>query len=334
MRTATAAALALAVAFPPAATAQIYEAVGTRAQGMGGAFVAVADDATATWWNPAGLATGAFLSLVVDFGRLEEPSARAADGAGWQGRTQGFSVVFPALGLSRYRLQVSEIGPPPPTDEEPPDRQDGEAGGPVVRSLVASQYGVTIGQSLGRHLVVASTLKLVRGGLASSETGAADPFKRAEDLDVRLHTRGDIDVGAMASLGALRLGVSIRNMREPGFGRGNDRLTLRRQARVGAAVVTTARGETVTAAFDADVTRTPTATGDARHAAAGIETWLFQRRLGLRGGVSVSTLGPASQAASAGASVAVRRGLHLDAAVTVGSDRARKGWAIGLSSTF
>src|SRR2546428_575593 len=29
--------------------------VGARAVGMGGAFVAVADDATAPWWNPAGL---------------------------------------------------------------------------------------------------------------------------------------------------------------------------------------------------------------------------------------------------------------------------------------
>ena len=27
---------------------------------MSGAFVAVADDATAVWWNPAGLATGRF----------------------------------------------------------------------------------------------------------------------------------------------------------------------------------------------------------------------------------------------------------------------------------
>ena len=47
---------------PPVAGAQIYESVGIRAQGMGGAFVAVADDATATWWNPAGLASGAYFS--------------------------------------------------------------------------------------------------------------------------------------------------------------------------------------------------------------------------------------------------------------------------------
>jgi hypothetical protein len=48
------------------ASAQGFESVGTRAMGMGGAFVAVADDATAAYWNPAGLTTGAFFSLLAD----------------------------------------------------------------------------------------------------------------------------------------------------------------------------------------------------------------------------------------------------------------------------
>ena len=37
---------------------------GSRAAGMGGAFVAVADDASAVYWNPAGFAAGSFFSLV------------------------------------------------------------------------------------------------------------------------------------------------------------------------------------------------------------------------------------------------------------------------------
>ncbi len=53
--------IAFASALARPASAQIYETVGIRAQGMAGAFVAVADDSTATWWNPAGLATGALL---------------------------------------------------------------------------------------------------------------------------------------------------------------------------------------------------------------------------------------------------------------------------------
>ena len=48
------------------ASAQVFESVGTRAIGMAGAFVAVADDATAAYWNPAGLTTGAFFSLLAD----------------------------------------------------------------------------------------------------------------------------------------------------------------------------------------------------------------------------------------------------------------------------
>ena len=42
--------------------------------GMGGAFVAVADDATATWWNPAGLASGAYLNAIIERGSSQEPA--------------------------------------------------------------------------------------------------------------------------------------------------------------------------------------------------------------------------------------------------------------------
>ena len=57
--------------FAVPARAQDFEAVGTRALGMAGAFVAVADDATAAYWNPAGLAKGAVVSLVLDYQRIE-----------------------------------------------------------------------------------------------------------------------------------------------------------------------------------------------------------------------------------------------------------------------
>ena len=57
------------------ARAQAQPPVGVRAAGMGGAFTAVADDASATFWNPAGLATGAFFSLVLDRNSLDRGSA-------------------------------------------------------------------------------------------------------------------------------------------------------------------------------------------------------------------------------------------------------------------
>src|SRR3954463_13304902 len=50
-----------------AASAQTSDLIGTRAQGMAGAFTAVADDATAAWWNPAGLATGSFFSAIIEY---------------------------------------------------------------------------------------------------------------------------------------------------------------------------------------------------------------------------------------------------------------------------
>ena len=51
------------IAWPAALRAQAIETVGERAMGMGGAFVAVADDSTATWWNPGALAAGPFVDV-------------------------------------------------------------------------------------------------------------------------------------------------------------------------------------------------------------------------------------------------------------------------------
>ena len=57
---------ALAAGQPSLAAGQGVEAVGMRALGMGGAFLAVADDASATYWNPAGLVTGSVFSAVAE----------------------------------------------------------------------------------------------------------------------------------------------------------------------------------------------------------------------------------------------------------------------------
>src|SRR6266852_4844837 len=82
--------------------AQPNEAVGIRAQGMGGAFVAVADDATATWWNPAGLATGPYFSGIVERGYARSPNEETR---------LGVAFAVPSLGLSYYRVRLT-AGPP------------------------------------------------------------------------------------------------------------------------------------------------------------------------------------------------------------------------------
>src|SRR5689334_11625877 len=152
-----------------AASAQMYELVGIRAQGMGGAFVAVADDATATWWNPAGLQGGAYFNVLAEYGRL--------DAAGDSGLTAG-AVAFPALGLSYYRLPISQMQPQATTADAGSIRQE---------ERYLSQFGATVGQSIG-HLVVASTVKALHAG---------------DDTHV------DLDLGAMVAAGRVKAGISL-----------------------------------------------------------------------------------------------------------------------------
>ena len=331
------AALLLVLSAPARAGAQIYETVGTRAQGMGGAFVAVADDATATWWNPAGLILSDF-SLVLERVRTTEPSGADPPGPAWRGDSTSFAASFPALGLSYYRLRISEIAPRASTAGAQPGRQDLGAAAIGLRSWVTNQFGATIGQSVGNHLVIASTLKLVRAGSTTSTGGSTGgSLDAAAALDVSIETKPDVDVGALAVVGPLRLGVSAKHVGKPGFGGGAGRFELGRQARVGLAWVVGQPGPAtgLTVAIDADLTRTQTAFGDARHVAAGLEVSLPGRRLALRGGVGTNTAGEAGTSRSAGISLRLaKEGLYLDGASTFGSDRSRSGWAAGLRLTI
>src|SRR5438874_13289544 len=85
------------------ATGQTFESVGTRAAGMGGAFVAVADDASAAYWNPAGFALGNPFTMVLDHqvSRVEEISS---DDPTLRGSGSLVALGMPALGLSYYQL--------------------------------------------------------------------------------------------------------------------------------------------------------------------------------------------------------------------------------------
>ena len=138
------------IAFPSLTFAQRFDDVGVRAQGMAGAFVAVADDASATWWNPAGLATAAGVAQL---------SAEAGEGG-----FRGVSLTFPSLGVSYYRLRIKEIQPSATIGLQPSIREDNGA---------VSQFGATFGQSIAQQLVLATTVKLVN---AQGDTQA--------DLDV------------------------------------------------------------------------------------------------------------------------------------------------------
>ncbi len=198
---------ALLVCAPLPALAQSIESVGIRAQGVAGAFVAVADDATATWWNPAGLPhSQSFIDGIVEVGR----------GGHW-----GVAFGFPALGLSYYHLNISQIQPSASTAAGGTSRQDHGAVGtdlPVPYSVGFNQFGATVGQSLGDHFVVATTVKV---------------------MNALSDTRGDFDLGAMAAFGPVRAGLNVRNLIGGTFGTPaatRNVFELTRQARAGVAV--------------------------------------------------------------------------------------------------
>lgn len=305
-------------------SAQSFEAVGVRALGMAGAFVGVANDASAGYWNPAGLARGDFFSALVERtnGDVRLIGETLPEVPAMQASGTLVAVGVPSIGMSYYRL----------TSATRRLRPDAAVLAPtVLESLVTSQFGVTLLQSLSDNLVVASTFKVVHGvvkrGTADFEVPAEEALDSLDDLDGQGSTKFDLDLGVMLSVGVARIGVTARNMREAEFETPeDDRLTLERQVRVGFAVLPT-RGTTI--AVDLDLQRTPSAIGDQRHLAVGAEQWLAQRRLGVRGGLRMNTIDELRPSASGGLSLGLTRTFFVDLQVTRGGDDADRAWSVG-----
>jgi hypothetical protein len=289
---------------PAGALAQQFDDIGVRAQGMGGAFVAVANDATATWWNPAGLAHAL---TVVDL------SASILKDGG-----RSIALGFPSLGLSYYRVRIARFQPSDAsTGTAVPGRQDNGVVGsdPSSREFDLSQFGATFGQSLTQHFVIATTVKL--------ENALGD-------------TRADFDVGTMAAFGAMRVGLTVRNVRQPTFGTGTDSYELTRRARAGVALVRAMSGpiDGIAVAFDADITSSSVSGGDERDVAGGGEVWLRGRRIGIRGGGGFNTVTGGDPFGSFGLTFVPYPRLNIEGAVTRGAASTRDLWSLGLRLTF
>jgi hypothetical protein len=310
--------------------AQVFEGVGGRALGMGGAFVAVADDSSATWWNPGGLAAGPFFDLAL--GRsatdIEDGASAHRERAAW------FAASVLPFGFSYYRFQITDIGPPDPTEESAAGREDRRAAVPVS-SLSASQFGATFVQTLFSGVHAGTTLKYVRAtGLTDLVVGS-EGASSSQLLDEASDIEGgasqgafDLDVGVLAVKGRIRLGGVVRNVLEPAFGG----VKLPRQVRVGGAVdATRTGGIPLMVAVDADALRYETPFGERRVLAVGGEGWSSSHRVGIRAGGRWNTVGAQERAFTVGGSVAIRTGLYVDGYAVQGDE---VGWGVVARASF
>lgn len=325
------------------AIAQVpFETSGTRALGMAGAFVAVADDSSATSWNPAGLATLQFFDASLDWHAVDHEEAAdgvSPPGTGWEARSTRFAIALPVVAFSFEGFRQLEVrrvaaaGPEPAREDQPQEA--------LARALRVQHVGLTLAQSLGDSVVVGSTLRLVRAGASSDRLespGTVDEgLERAETFDVSSATHFDADIGVLAWISRLRLGLVVRHLTEPDVGADEAGFwRLDRQVRLGAAW----GGEPVygqrpwVVAVDADLTTTNLPEGERRSLAAGAERWWADRRVGVRGGARMQTVGEARPAASGGVSVAVRSGMLIEAQATGGASDADRGWSLGARVTF
>ena len=310
MRIIAALALFLLLTLPVSLLAQTFGGVGTRAEGMGGAFVAVADDASAVYWNPAGIATGSTFDLQVSKG--SEPGIF-------------IGAALPVLGASYYKTRhMTGLA----TVSSSPDRQNGGSGEVPVRTLTTTNVGVTFVQTVVPGLVLGTTARVVRGGIDRLDP-STDPGSR---------TTFDLDAGAMVSAWDLRFGLTARNLRQPEFEADGVMVRMNRQFRVGAALAPRALPTGVhgpfTLAIDADLTTTADATGDRRTAAAGGEYWMAKGFVGVRAGVRWSTLGDTAKAFSGGATVRLPRSVHVEGQMTKENETKENEWHIGARITF
>ena len=324
---------AVSLFFAAAASAQVIESAGSRAPGMAGAFVAVATDSSATWWNPAGLAAGPFLDLAGYWNGLQAGGDRAP---AWRSHLSAFSFATPPAGVSYYRFRLTGIRPITTTATGQGDRQD-TGTGVAIRSVPASQLGVTLAHSLISGIHIGTTLKYVRGTvMAAAGDGPADALLDVGDDLEGADTKGtfDLDIGVLAVSGPWRAGAVVRNVREAGFG-GALSVNLPRQIRVGGAFDgEAARTIPLTVAVDADVQRYDAPGGERRVIAVGGEHWLAHARFGVRGGVRFNTVGAEERAVTGGGSVAVRSGLYVDGHAVYGGAADERGWGIAARVSF
>jgi hypothetical protein len=306
----------------PARAQLIFEAAGERALGMAGAFVAVADDATAPHWNPAGLVAGQPAGMTIGWHQFQigDPDA-VPTGGQRRGRSSLTSLGTWPLGVSYGTTRWARLVPD----------ADGQVTG---ESLRVGYVGVTVLQTVLEGLVVGSTLKVVRGTAAAGRVDgptAGAALDRTADLDGATRTLFDLDVGLMASAPNVRVGLAVKNVRSPEFRAiAGNAIPLPRPTRVGLAVLP---ADGLTLAMDVDL-NTVDLMGDLRRMLAVGGEWAVGSRVQVRSGVRWNLADDRRATGAVGASLSVRRGLWLDGHYGLGRADESREFGVALRAGF
>ena len=304
---------------PVPAYAQIgFDFVGTRALGMGGAFVAVADDATAGFWNPAGLIKGPMAGLTIagDTFHFRDPKGPPVPGAG-RFSTQSVALGTWPVGVTFARVDASAISN---------DTSEAE----TVESLTTLQLGFTVLQSFGDFVVVGATPKFVRGTAAIAPiTGstAEDALDAIKQAPANSSGTFDLDLGVIAGSDRWRAAVAFKNLTRPTFDTISGKsIALERRARLGLAAFPR---DGLTLAIDVDLDTADPLVGLRRTIALGGETRLGVH-LFLRGGLRWEREEAGRPIGALGGSVSIRPGFWLDGYFTRGHSGEHQGFGFAL----
>ena len=190
------------LAFAPATMAQVsiggaqslYIQPGARPAGMGDSFVAVADDASAVSWNPAGLAfvEGRYNVTLMHSQLVPDWEDVYYEYVAYAQRVEGLGTIGASVVYLTYGKQVA-------TDPDSPDPIGEFSSYEVIPSIA---YGTLIGE----NLAVGLNLKFVYVDLA--------PAQYTQDQQKGAGSTFAADVGALYRMweGKLRLGGTIQHV--------------------------------------------------------------------------------------------------------------------------
>ena len=220
---------------------------------MGGAFTGVADDSTAFYWNPAGVAFGPFLSAGIYYGhgRGQDESDRV--GRLFEDRATGVSLEYTFMGVAFTQFRQSATA------------DSGE------RGLDTFDVAVSVLQSLPiDNLVVAGNVHYLSG-----TTSLGGVLSGSNSWDV--------DLGVMYERNRVfRAGVMLSHLREARFVLPDDeRLRVPRHARFG---LSFRLPQSFLVAFDVDLSTQGSDSDTWREISLGAEKG-FGGRAFVRGGL-------------------------------------------------